>query len=116
MSWKIPSLAWRPTLNVERLVAQGINRHDVPRLIASAFHEFASGGVAVCNTLAVSDFHVAFREHGVDVLSWIHELPTFISLLGGDCAIEQIKLASRKIMVPSEAVRAALQHTIRDRR
>ena len=97
-----------PTLDVERLVARGMNRHTLPRQIASAFHDFASDGVAVCNTLAVSDFHAAFREHRVDVLSWIHELPTFISLLGGDSAIDEIKLASRKIMVPSEAVRAAL--------
>jgi glycosyltransferase involved in cell wall biosynthesis len=97
-----------PTLDVERLVARGVNRNDVPRVIAAAFHQFASGGVAVCNTLAVSEFHVAFREHRVNVLAWIHELPTFISLLGGNRAIEQIKLASRKLMVPSEAVRAAL--------
>ena len=64
--------------------------------------------MAVCNTLAVSEFHKAFREDGVEVLSWIHELPTFISLLGGELAALEIKLASRKIMVPSEAVRTAL--------
>jgi glycosyltransferase involved in cell wall biosynthesis len=97
-----------PTLEVERWVARGMSRQNVPRVIASAFHDFASGGVAVCNTLAVSDFHTAFREHRINVLSWIHELPTFISLLGGNAAIEEIKLASRKIMVPSHAVRAAL--------
>ena len=73
-----------PTLDVEWLVAQGINRHDVPAVISSAFHEFSSRGVAVCNTLAVSEFHEAFREDQVEVLSWIHELPTFIALLGGD--------------------------------
>ena len=102
-----------PTLEVERLVARGTSRDNVPRVIAAAFHEFASGGVAVCNTLAVSEFHAAFREHQVDVLSWIHELPTFISILGGDSAIEEIKLASRKIMVPSQAVGAALESRFR---
>ncbi len=86
-----------PTLEVERLVAEGTSRHDVPRAIASAFHEFSSRGVAVCNTLAVSDFHAAFAEQHVEVLSWIHELPTFIALLGGQRAIEVIGRASRKI-------------------
>ena len=102
-----------PTLQVEWLVAQGVKRHDVPRRIASAFHEFASRGVALCNTLAVSDFHAAFAEQQVEVLSWIHELPTFISLLGGDEAVESIARASRKIMVPSQAVRAALDSRFR---
>ena len=97
-----------PTLHVDWLVAQGVNRRDVPAAIASAFHDFSSRGVAVCNTLVVSEFHEAFREHQVEVLSWLHELPTFISQLGGDRAIDAIKGASRKIMVPSEAVRAAL--------
>ncbi len=97
-----------PTLEVEWLVAQGFKRHDVPRLIASAFHDFSSRGVAVCNTLAVGQFPEAFAEFHVEVLSWIHELPTFISLLGGDRSIEVIARASRTIMVPSQAVRAAL--------
>ena len=97
-----------PTLEVEWLVALGINRHDAPAVIASSFHQFSSRGIAVCNTLAVRDFHAAFAQEQVDVLSWIHELPTFIELLGGDRAIEGLKRASRKIMVPSEAVRVAL--------
>jgi glycosyltransferase involved in cell wall biosynthesis len=97
-----------PTLEVEWLVAQGINRHDVPQTIASAFHEFSSRGMAVCNTLAVSEFHSAFAEQQVEVLSWIHELPTFISMLGGRRSMEAIERASRKIIVPSQAVRAAL--------
>ena len=97
-----------PTLEVEWLAARGVDRRDAPRVIASAFHEFSSRGVAVCNTLAVSDFHTAFAEMKVEVLSWIHELPTFITLLGGERAIEAIKRASRKLMVPSQAVRNAL--------
>ncbi len=97
-----------PTLDVERLQAQGIKRHDVPRLIASTFHAFSSRGVAVCNTLAASPFHEALAEFHVEVLSWIHELPTFISLLGGHRSIDLLARASRKIMVPSQAVRAAL--------
>ena len=102
-----------PTLDLEWLVAQGINRQDAPGVIASAFHEFSSRGVAVCNTLAVHGFHSAFRHHRVDVLSWIHELPTFIALLGGDHAIDEIRQASRRIMVPSEAVRSALTSRFR---
>ena len=79
-----------PTLELDWLVSQGFSRHLVPRMIASAFHDFSSRGVAVCNTLAVSQFHEAFAEFHVEVLSWIHELPTFISLLGGDRSIEVI--------------------------
>jgi hypothetical protein len=85
-------------------------------VIASAFHELSSRGVAVCNTMAVSEFHKALREERVEVLSWIHEMPTFIALLGGDSAIDEIKLASRKIIVPSEAVRAALNSRLLTRR
>jgi glycosyltransferase involved in cell wall biosynthesis len=102
-----------PTLNLEWLLALGISRHEAPGLLASAFHAYGSRGVAVCNTLAVSEFHAAFREHQVDVLSWIHELPTFIGLLGGEHAIDEIKRGSRKIMVPSDAVRDALQSRFR---
>ena len=78
-----------------------------PSLIAASFHEFSSRGVAVCNTLAVSEFHAAFAARNVPVLSWVHELPTFIESLGGKEAIERIKAASRKIMVPADAVRSA---------
>ena len=87
-SWQIPSPASHPRWKSSGSWRRGSDRHDVPRLIASAFHEFSSRGVAVCNTLAVSEFHAAFAEFQVDVLSWIHELPTFISLLGGDHSIE----------------------------
>ena len=64
--------------------------------------------MAICNTMAVSGFHAALAERNVPVLSWIHELPTFIDLLGGREAIDRIKAASRTIMVPAEAVRTAL--------
>jgi len=97
-----------PTLEIEKLIAQGVNRQEVPGFIAASFHDFSSRGVAICNTLAVSEFHAAFAEHEVSVLSWVHELPTFIESLGGKDAIERIKAASRKIMVPAEAVRTAL--------
>ena len=97
-----------PTLETDWLAALETDRRDVPAVIASAFRAFSSRGVAVCNTLAVRDFHAAFAQEQVDVLSWIHELPTFIELLGGDAAIAGLKRASRKIMVPSEAVRVAL--------
>ena len=101
-----------PTLEIEWLVGHGISRHEVPRAIASAFHEYSSRGVAVCNTLAVSEFHAAFAEHGSKCS------PGFTSFQlcrdarrapfdGGNRA------ASRKIMVPSEAVRTALSSRFR---
>jgi glycosyltransferase involved in cell wall biosynthesis len=97
-----------PTLNVERLAEQGIAPRDIPDWIASSFHDFSSRGVAVCNTLAANPLHRALAERKVAVLSWIHELPTFIEALGGVSAIERIKSASRKIVVPAEVVRGAL--------
>ncbi len=97
-----------PVLEVDDLIAQGISPLDAPRVIAASFHEFSSRGVAICNTIAVSNFHDAFAESNVPVLSWIHELPTFIDTLGGRDAIETIKAASRTIMVPSDAVSTAL--------
>ncbi len=97
-----------PTLDIERMVEQGVDAHQIPDLIASAFREFSSRGVAVCNTLATSAFHQAFAEQNVSVLSWIHELPTFIESHGGISAIQRIKEASRKIIVPAEVVRHSL--------
>jgi len=97
-----------PTLDIEKLTAQGVDRDRVPGFIASSFHEFSSRGLAVCNTMAVSGFHSEFAQRNVSVLSWVHELPTFIESLAGKDAIERIKAASHKIMVPAEAVRTAL--------
>ena len=97
-----------PTLELETLIGRGVHSQQVPGLIAASFHEFSSRGVAICNTLAVSEFHAAFAARNVSVLSWVHELPTFIESVGGKEAIEQIKAASRKIMVPADAVRSAL--------
>ena len=104
-----------PTLECEKLVAQGVDRDQLPRLVASSFHEYSSRGMAVCNTSAVSDFHAALAERNVAVLSWIHELPTFIASLGGHETMEQIKAASRKIVVPAEAVRGELLAQLRHR-
>ena len=86
-----------PTLEVEWLLAAGISIDMTrPKAIASAFHEFSSRGVAVCNTLAVSEFHEAFGEQHVEMLSWIHELPTFITLLGGHSRSKRSAPTSRQ--------------------
>jgi glycosyltransferase involved in cell wall biosynthesis len=97
-----------PTLDVSDLIADGVRRDDIPTLILSSFHEFSSRGIAVCNTVAVSGFHEACLHHKIAVLSWVHELPSFIDALGGSVAIDVITAASRKIVVPAEFVRRAL--------
>lgn len=97
-----------PTLEIHALAGHGIAFSDAPRAIAARFKEFARGGVAICNTMAVSEFHAALGVEGVPVLSWIHELPTFIDILGGDAAIDRIKAASRRMIVPADVVRGAL--------
>jgi glycosyltransferase involved in cell wall biosynthesis len=97
-----------PTLEIDDLVAEGVNPHDAPLLIATAFHEFSNRGIVICNTTAVTAFHEALAARSVPVLSWIHELPTFVEAFGGRSAINQVKSASRIIIVPSDAVRAAL--------
>jgi len=93
-----------PTLEIGQLVKQGHSRTDAPRFIARAFHAHTSRGVAVCNTMAVSEFHAAFADCEIPVLSWIHELPTMVDLFGGSLAVERVKAASRQIMVPADAV------------
>ena len=93
-----------PTLEVDWLAALGVNRHDVPAVIASAFRAFIErrsglqhdGGQGLSTVLA---------ERKVAVLSWVHELSTFIELPGKD-AIERIKPASPRswcLPRPSEA-------------
>lgn len=97
-----------PTLDLSAMAAQGVARADAPGEIASRFREFSRNGVAICNTMAVSEFHEAFGARDVPVLSWLHELPTFIDILGGREAIERIKSASRRTIVPANVVREAL--------
>ena len=97
-----------PTLDLSALAACGVARPDAPGEIASRFRDFSRKGVAICNTMAVSEFHEAFGAQGVPVLSWIHELPTFIDILGGREAIERIKRASHRTIVPANVVREAL--------
>jgi len=97
-----------PTLEVDELVNQGFPRDDIPGLIASRFRAMASQGMAVCNTMAVSEYHEALAAHNVPVLSWVHELPTFMDFFGGVKAMERIKAASRQVVVPADVVREAL--------
>ncbi len=98
-----------PTLDIDALAAQGPSRSDVPGIIAQRYREYSSRGIVVCNTAAVSDFHAAFSELGIPVLSWIHELPVSIdNNLGGKKVIDRISAASRRIIVPADAVRDAL--------
>ncbi|MDG3003073.1 glycosyltransferase [Paludisphaera mucosa] len=98
-----------PTLELAKTVECGLATwSDAPKVIAARFREYARNGVAVCNTMAVSEFHEALAAHDVPVLSWIHELPTFIEILGGVEAIDRIKAASRRMIVPADVVRSAL--------
>ncbi|WP_165073527.1 glycosyltransferase [Paludisphaera rhizosphaerae] len=98
-----------PTLHVGDLVHAGLCPwSDTPWAVASRFREYAPDGIAVCNTMAVSHFHEALAAAGVPVFSWIHELPTFIDILGGDEAIARIKAASRRTIVPADVVRDSL--------
>jgi|ERR1051325_10291428 glycosyltransferase involved in cell wall biosynthesis len=55
----------------------GISASDVPDRIAAAFGALTPRGLAVCNTVAVPAYNAAFMNAGVDVLTWIHELPAF---------------------------------------
>jgi len=97
-----------PTVDLATLAATGIARHDGPGVIASRFRESSRNVVAICNTMAVSEFHEALEAANVPVLSWVHELPTFIDILGGREAIERIKRASLRTIVPANVVREAL--------
>jgi glycosyltransferase involved in cell wall biosynthesis len=96
-----------PTLDVGQLVDQGVPRAKAPLLIASTFRACASRGMAICNTMAVSEFHAAFAHERIPVLSWVHELPTMVHTFGGAPAVARIKDASARIIVPSNAVREA---------
>ncbi len=96
-----------PTLDMSELVQYGMSRSELPGVIAEAFAAYAGRGLAICNTMAVSEFHAAFAEHQVPVLSWIHELPTMVDLFGGELAVERIKAVSRQIIVPAGIVRKA---------
>jgi glycosyltransferase involved in cell wall biosynthesis len=96
-----------PTIQVATLVERGILRTEVAHVIASAFRAYATRGIAICNTMAVSDFHPALAQADIPILSWVHELPTMVNLFGGLQAVARIRAASHQIFVPSNAVREA---------
>lgn len=98
-----------PTLGLWEVVEAGLATwEDAAGEIVDRFREYAPNGIAVCNTMAVSEIHRALDRRGVPVLSWIHELPTFIEILGGVEAINRIKSASRRMIVPADVVRESL--------
>lgn len=97
-----------PTLVLGADHEQGPSTSDMASIIARAFRDESSRGIAICNTIAVSEFHAAVSKHEVPVLSWIHELPVSIDQLGGQTIIDRIAAASRRIIVPADVVRDAL--------
>lgn len=97
-----------PTLDTQKLSDERLPWEDAPRLIASRFREFSRTGIAICNTTAVSEFHEALDAEEVPILSWIHELPTFIDILVGEAALERIICSSCYMVVPADVIRDAL--------
>lgn len=97
-----------PTMELAALEARGFARADGPAEIAARLQAYSRNVVAVCNTMTVGEFHEAFEAAGIPVISWIHELPTFIDILGGREAIDRIQSASLRTIVPANVVREAL--------
>lgn len=97
-----------PTLEMATAEASGFDRAGFPAMLASRFREYSRNVIAVCNTMTVSEFHEAFEAAEIPVISWIHELPTFIDILGGREAIDRIQSASFRTIVPANVVRDAL--------
>ena len=97
-----------PTLDIDALAAQGLNDSQIAGIIARRYREYSSCGIAICNTAEVSDFHAAFAEQKTPVLAWVHELSVSIAHVGGQAIIDRISAASRRIVVPADAVRDAL--------
>src|SRR6185295_13570498 len=59
-------------------------------------------GLALCNTVALPEYNDAFMRAGVDLLTWIHELPAFFDAQ----TMELIAHSSKHIGVYSEWNRA----------
>jgi len=97
-----------PTLDVPALAAHGISYPDIPAKLARRFRDYSSRGIAICNTVVLSNFHAAFAEQQVPVLSWVHELPVSIDHFGGKRVMDLISAASRRVIVPADAVRQAM--------
>ena len=97
-----------PTLDLGAVAAQGLSISHMPEMIAGGYRDYSSRGIAICNTIAISEYHAAFSEHKIPVLSWIHELPVSIDQLGGKTIIDRISAGSQRIIVPADVVRDAL--------
>ena len=93
---------------MQAIFTEGLPLDEAPRLIAARFRDFTRTGIAICNTMAVSAVHEALAAEDVPILSWIHELPTFIDILGGVKAVERIRTTSRQVIVPADVVRDAM--------
>jgi glycosyltransferase involved in cell wall biosynthesis len=101
-----------PTLRIDDAVEPGSGRRAAVDHIARLYRRYANRCVAVCNTVVTADYADAFDRNNVPVLAWIHELPTSIeTFFGGASSVSQIRKSARRILCPSQVVRASLVNT-----
>jgi len=98
-----------PTVFLHDLQTDGTSRLDALQTLASYVAQEDRRTVAICNTIATSDYIQAFASCNVPVLPWLHELPTSIDEFnGGQLTIDKICEVSPTIITPADMVRQAL--------
>ncbi|MBI3704504.1 MAG: glycosyltransferase family 4 protein, partial [Rhizobiales bacterium] len=83
----------------ERLKIDGA---DFAAIIANKFAALQPRGLAICNTVTLTEYNEAFARAGIDQLTWLHELPVFYDA----STMESIVRTSKYIAVYSEWNRA----------
>ena len=86
----------------EYCARHAISNIDFVAMIARTFAALDPPGLAICNTITLSEYNEAFARAGVDLFTWVHELPAYYEA----SVMEQIVRTSNYIGVYSEWNRA----------
>lgn len=101
--------SFAPTVFLHDLQTGGTSRLDALQTLASYVAQEDRRTVAICNTIATSDYIQAFASCNVPVLPWLHELPTSIDeFSGGQLTVDKICEVSPTIITPADMVKQAL--------
>jgi glycosyltransferase involved in cell wall biosynthesis len=95
------------TVNVEKFTDLGWEEKETIEFIASRLRR-RKDVVALCNTVASGDAAEILASKGVELLSYVHELPTSIEMYEAGDKIKKIAANSKRIITVSKAVQAEL--------
>ena len=96
---------------LEDLASAGWSVVKSARFVARRMAAEPRARVALCNTVVTGELAEVLASHGIDVLSYVHELPTSVAMYSAEAAVDLIRRSSRRIIAVSRSVRDELVET-----